>query len=187
MHPSPPVFYQLLLLFHWHIIKSAGPVARAAEGCESLSRLGRTGDKSPGGGGPGLLSPLSPRFIRGGGRPYYRALQLPCPAGLNLFVLLPHRHKIITLPNNFLLVAVQLKVNSRRADFEEAEGCCHSSSTSSHLLLSSSCSACKSSAGEGSGSAGKELLSSATPLTIPRGAVSVFLMGETSINCLIKP
>lgn len=131
-----------------HIIKSAGLGAQVAEGYESLPGTGRMRDKSPEGGGLELLSPLTPGFICGG--PYYWALQLPCPASLNLFV--PHHHhhhKIITLRNNFLLDAVHPKVNSRLADFEEAEGCC---SACSHppcaSLLSFPCLACKRSIGK---------------------------------------
>lgn len=116
-----------------------------AEGYESLPRLGRMrinhlGEED------WNFSPLTPRFIWGG--PYYQALQLPCPTGLNLFVLLPHHHKIITCRNNFLLDAVQSKVNSCLADFEEAEGCRCSSALvlPSYSPSTSSCLARKSSA-----------------------------------------
>lgn len=157
-----------------------------AEGYESLHRLGKTRDKSPEEGRLELLSSYT--FVHLGG-PYYQALQLPCPAGLNLFVSHPHHHKIITWRNNFLLDAVQSKVNSCLADFEEAEGCCRSSAH--HLPFyssaTSSCLACKSSTGKEIGSAWKELLSSVTLLMVPQGAVSVFLMGEAAINSQIKP
>lgn len=109
---------------------------------------------------------------------------------MNLFEPLLHHHKIITLRNNFLLDAVQPKVNGGLADFEKLKDAAAApmlSSSSSHPLLSCSYSACKSSRGKGSGNAWQELLSSVTPLTVPQGAVSVSLMGEAAIYCLIKP
>lgn len=155
-----------------------------AEGYESLHRLGKTRDKSPEEGRLELLSSYT--LVHFGG-PYYQALQLPCPAGLNLFVSHPHHHKIITWRNNFLLDAVQPKVNSCLADFVEAEGCCRFNSHHLfHFLATSSCLACKSSTGKEIGRAWKELLSSVTLLMVPQGAVSVFLMGEAAINSQIK-
>lgn len=62
---SPLLLSALIPSFHWHIIKSVGLGAQVAEGYESLPGTGRMRNKSPGGGGLELLSPLTPGLIQG--------------------------------------------------------------------------------------------------------------------------
>lgn len=106
---------------HWHIINNTGLVAQVPEVYESFPKPGRMKDKSPGGGRLELLSPLTPELIWG--ETLLLGLSITLSRWPEFICAAPHHHKIITLRNNFLLDAVQPKVNSRLADFENSEGC----------------------------------------------------------------